>query len=287
MSQTSTLPRSSTEAQPWQLQMFHRSLKKQQKLKALLAILGDVAEERCLLLTCGDNNGALNWYFRAHGGTWSWGDVMAENLEEMSRLLDEPVHETPADSLPFADHTFDHIVAIDVLEHLPDDQPFLREVHRILQPTGQAVITVPNGDPQLLANRIKWRVGMTPEIYGHTRAGYTTGELRQAMSRAGFAPHADGGYSRFFTEMMELIINFGYVFMLSRKQGGDAAGQIAPTTSGELKTYGLAYRLYGFVYPIMNLISKLDALMPMRTNNAVIVAGHKAARSPHGTESAR
>ncbi len=261
--------------EPWQLQMFRRSLKKQLKLKALLELVGDVTDQRCLLITCGDNNGALNWNFRVHGGDWTWGDVAGENLAEMSELLGEPVQYIREGHFPFADDQFDCIVAIDVLEHLDDEQPFLRELSRVLRPGGRAVVTVPNGDPQLLANRIKWRMGMTPEVYGHTRAGYTMAELRYSIEQAGFIPVGQGGYSRFFTEMMELIINFGYVFVLSRKNDGTKHGQIAPTSSGELKTHGVAYRLYTLVYPMLGLASKLDGLLSAKTDNAVIVVAVK------------
>ena len=258
--------------QPWQLQMFRRSLKKQLKLDAMLAVIGDVSAQKCLLVTCGDNNGALNWHFQAHGGDWTWGDVTGENLAEMSELLGEPVLHTPEHRLPFGNDEFDCVVSIDVLEHLDDDQPFLGELRRVLRPGGRAVVTVPNGDSKLLTNRIKWRLGMTPEVYGHTRAGYTVTELRGSMEKAGFAPVGHSGYSRFFTEMMELIINFGYVFVLSRKEGNAEPGHIAPTSSGELKTHGAAYRMYSLAYPIMRLVSKLDQLLPAKTNNAVIVS---------------
>ena len=257
--------------QPWQLQMFRRSLKKQQKLNALLELVGNVSGQKCLLLTCGDNNGALNWHFRAHGGDWFWGDVAGENLGEMSELLREPVLHTPSDHLPFGDEEFDCVVSIDVLEHLDDDQSFLHELHRVIRPNGRVIVTVPNGDPKLLANRIKWRLGMTPEVYGHTRAGYTVAELRESIQQAGFTPVGESGYSRFFTEMMELIINFGYVFVLSQKKGGAEPGHIAPTSSGQLKTHGGAYRLYSLLYPIMDLISNLDCVLPAQTDNAVIV----------------
>jgi len=260
--------------QPWQLQMFRRSLKKQLKLEALLKMTGDVSGKKCLLITCGDNTGALNWHFRAHGGDWSWADVTAENLGEMEAFLGEPVQQITVGQFAFAADQFDCVVAIDVLEHLPDDQPFLRELDRILKSTGQAVVTVPNGDPHLLANRIKWQLGMTPEVYGHTRAGYTIAQLQTSLRQAGLNPMNSGGYSRFFTEMLELAINFGYVFVLSRKQQNE--GQIAPTSAGELKTHGLAYRLYGLAYPLMRLISNLDRLLPASTNNAVIVTAKKS-----------
>jgi SAM-dependent methyltransferase len=265
----------------WQLQMFRQSLKKQLKLTALLQLMGKVDGQKCLLVTCGDNNGALNWYFRAAGGDWKWSDLSEENLSEMSDFLAEPVTLGHDNRLPFETDEFDCVVSIDVLEHLDNDQLFLNELRRVLRPNGQAVVTVPNGDPRLLANRLKWQVGMTPEKYGHTRAGYTLAELSQSVEQAGFKPVNQGGYSRFFTEMMELIVNFGYVFVLSRKKGGAQPGHIAPATSNELKTHGAAYRLYSLAYPVMRLVSLLDNLLPASSNNAVIVIATKPEQSRH------
>ncbi len=255
--------------------MFRRSIKKQQKLKALLDLLGEVNTKQCLLVTCGDNNGALNWRFREHGGSWTWADVSGENNEQIADLLGEPVHAFTHDSFPFTDETFDCIVSIDVLEHLPQDQPFLKELKRVLRKKGRALVTVPNGDSRLLANRIKWRLGMTPQVYGHTRSGYTLDELAEAISLAGLQPVDFGGYSRFFTEMVELVINFGYVYVLSKKRGGAKPGQIAPVSSGEFNKHGMAYRLYSLVFPIARATSRLDILLSKKTYNAVIVMAIK------------
>jgi hypothetical protein len=112
---------------------------------------------------------------------------------------------------------------------------------------------------------------MTPEVYGHTRAGYTVPELSEALSRSGLKPKETGGYSRFMTEMIELAINFGYVRVLAKKHGGAQPGHIAPVSAGELKTHGMAYKVYSFIFPIAWVISLLDRLLPARTNNAVIV----------------
>jgi SAM-dependent methyltransferase len=266
LSEAQVLPR-----EPWQLQMFRRSLKKQQKLRALLDLLGDVRGQRCLLITCGDNNGALNWHFRSHGGTWVWGDVAGENLNEIAELLGEPVLRLPADRFPFLDGQFDCAVAIDVLEHLDDDQTFLRELRRVIQPNGRAIVTVPNGDARLVVNRLRSWVGMKPEVYGHRRAGYTLAELSNAVQQAGFSPIGHGAYSRFFTEIMELVINFGYVFALSRKSGRAPVGRIAPTSASELKSHSAAYRLYCLVYPALRALTGLDYLLPSRSGYAVIV----------------
>lgn len=260
---------------PWQLKMFRRSIKKQQKLEALLKLLGDTKGKKCLLVTNGDNNGALNWYFREHGGEWTWADVSGENNDQIAQLLNEPVHAYKEDEFQAADCQFDCVVSIDVLEHLKQDQPFLKELKRVLRPDGKAVVTVPNGDEKLLANRIKWKLGMTPEVYGHTRAGYTVAELSDAIRRSGLKPKASGGYSRFVTELIELVINFGYVRVLAKKRGGAQPGHIAPVSSSELKTHGMAYKVYSVLFPIAWAISKLDRLFPAKTNNAVIVTAIK------------
>lgn len=215
------MPHSKTQTKiPWQLQVFQHSIKKQLKVKTLLELLGDVTNQQCLLITCGDNNGAINWHFRERTGRWTWGEVSEENIEQIADLLDEPVLLLPADHLPFEGNSFDCVVLIDVLEHLEEDQPILNEIRRILLPEGRLIVTVPNGDPKLLANRIKQRLEMTPEVYGHTRAGYTLAELGEAVARAGLQPVKEAGYSRFFTEMIELAINYGFVFILSKKRGG-------------------------------------------------------------------
>ncbi|MGH9410425.1 MAG: class I SAM-dependent methyltransferase [Vicinamibacterales bacterium] len=49
-------------------------------------------------------------------------------------------------SLPFADGSFDRALCLDVLEHLTyDDQPrALKELHRVLLPGGELLVSVPN-----------------------------------------------------------------------------------------------------------------------------------------------
>ena len=260
---------------PWQIEMFQRSIKKQRKLEALLELLGDTEGKECLLVTCGDNNGALNWYLREHGGTWTWADVSGENNDQISELLSEPVLSLHGDRFDLPDERFDRVVSIDVLEHLKQDQPFLNELRRVLRSGGKAVVTVPNGDLRLLANRIKWRLGMTPEVYGHTRAGYTLCELTEAVCTAGFQPDGSGGYSRFFTEIIELAINIGYVRVLSNKGSAAKPGHIAPVSAGEMRKHGMAYKLYSLIFPLARAISMLDRLLPASNNNAVIVTAGK------------
>ena len=46
-------------------------------------------------------------------------------------------------SLDFASGSFDRVLAIHVLEHIPDDICAISEIYRVLRPQGQAIIAVP------------------------------------------------------------------------------------------------------------------------------------------------
>jgi SAM-dependent methyltransferase len=48
-----------------------------------------------------------------------------------------------AASLPFADGSFDLVLAFDVIEHVEDDRAMLRELRRVLRPGGAIAIHVP------------------------------------------------------------------------------------------------------------------------------------------------
>ncbi|MGA7239603.1 MAG: methyltransferase domain-containing protein, partial [Bryobacteraceae bacterium] len=47
-------------------------------------------------------------------------------------------------ALPYADSSFDLIVAFEVIEHLPDWRQFLQEARRALAPNGQFIVSTPN-----------------------------------------------------------------------------------------------------------------------------------------------
>jgi len=89
--------------------------------------------------------------------------------------------------LPFADASFDRIVASEVMEHVPDDNAALSEFIRVLRPGGTIAITVPAELPE----KICWK--LSDEYYapksegGHVRI-YAESELREKMRTAGLIP---------------------------------------------------------------------------------------------------
>ena len=52
--------------------------------------------------------------------------------------------------LPFADGSFDRVIASEVLEHIPDDEQAMAELARVLRPGGTMAVTVPRCGPELV-----------------------------------------------------------------------------------------------------------------------------------------
>lgn len=262
----------------WQLQMFSRSLKKQQKVRALLDVAGNTEGKKCLLLTCGDNNGAINWHIKQHGGQWSWADAEHDSVAQIREVTGDDVAEMDKDNpaLPFVEESFDLIMTIDVHEHIREPESLNLELARIVKSGGRVIITTPNGDEKKLATRIKKIVGMRPEDYGHYVVGYDVPQLDQQMEDVGLIPIQEASYSRFFTEMLELAINYTYVKVLSKRSEAKVEkGQIAPQNINQVKSVEKTYKLYGIIYPLFLAISKLDFLDRSPRGYAVIVAARK------------
>jgi SAM-dependent methyltransferase len=90
-------------------------------------------------------------------------------------------------ALPFPDACFDRIVCSEVLEHIPDLDGAITELHRVLKPGGTMAVTVPTWFPE----KVCW--ALSDEYHapfvpgGHVRI-FTESGLRQALRSGGFAP---------------------------------------------------------------------------------------------------
>lgn len=58
--------------------------------------------------------------------------------------------------LPFESESFDYVISFQVIEHIKQDIEFVREIHRVLRPAGQVIITTPNAPMSLTRN--PWHV---------------------------------------------------------------------------------------------------------------------------------
>ena len=66
----------------------------------------------------------------------------------------------------FNDNTFDVVVSFQVIEHIEDDQTFLKEISRVLKPGGKLILTTPNIKMSLTRNPYHIREYLTFELQG-------------------------------------------------------------------------------------------------------------------------
>lgn len=112
--------------------------------------------------------------------------AMLDSAEVGADASGQPVR-GDALQLPFPDGTFDHIIASEVLEHIPDDEGAIAELTRVLRPGGTIAVTV----PAWLAEQLCWKLSdeyhAPKAVGGHVRI-YKESELRSKLTSAGLEP---------------------------------------------------------------------------------------------------
>ncbi|MDQ1373317.1 MAG: hypothetical protein QOJ09_655 [Actinomycetota bacterium] len=163
--------------------------------------LGVRAGDRLLDLGCG---GGRHAYEAMRRGA----DVVALDADDaelkevavlMSAVVGESTAEAPSGagapvngdalSLPFADGTFDRVIAAEVLEHIPPDAAAMAELARVLRPGGTMAVTVPRWFPEL----VNW--ALSDEYHsnegGHVRI-YRRGALVERLEHTGLRYRGQG-----------------------------------------------------------------------------------------------
>jgi len=131
-------------------------------------------KEGLQILDVGCGGGATMGSLRRYGNVR--GIDTSEEAVEYNRERGREVSLGAVESIPFADNSFDLVLALDVIEHVPNDLQALRELFRTLRPGGSLLVTVP-------ALQMLWSAHDV--INGHYRR-YTLGHLRDQVETAGF-----------------------------------------------------------------------------------------------------
>jgi SAM-dependent methyltransferase len=248
----------------WQLQVFKRSLKKKEKLRLLERNLAVAPNSLNLDLGCAQ--GTLSYFLRQRGGCWLSADMDFLNLLATQALLHRNLVQLKEGPLPFKDQSFDLVVSLDYLEHLEQDDFCLEEISRVLKKNGRLILATPQTGRFFVLHKLRSLMGLKLEFYGHKREGYNLETIQTKLKKAGFVVQFHKNFSRFFTELLELILNFFYIkffradFPLVLRDG-----HIRPTTAEEFHEKKKTFRLYSFLYPMVWMASRLDkALLPLK-----------------------
>lgn len=108
--------------------------------------LNDLNGLRVLEIGCG--RGGFSKYLAAHGANLIAADFSDTAVSITKRFLanEQNCEALVADiqNLPFADHTFDIVISLETLEHVPNPDLGLAELVRVTKPAGKLIISTPN-----------------------------------------------------------------------------------------------------------------------------------------------
>jgi SAM-dependent methyltransferase len=257
----------------WALSLFRKSVLKQAKYRRITDLLDDPTGRRCLDI--GADNGVISLLLRRLGGQWASADLDAHTVASIRELVGDDVHQLDGARSPFPDRTFDQVVVVDYLEHIPDDGAFAAELARILKPGGRVIINVPHLKPRSLVNRFRHAIGLTDEWHGHLRPGYSLEGIRKLLGPR-FEIERAVTYSKAFSELVDTGLN-GLYLVTQRGNGAERGSSKGTVVTGaDLRKRRKQFLLLSALYPFLWGIAKLDALLWLQPGYKLIVRARLA-----------
>lgn len=149
-------------------------------------------------------------------------DLSERAIEQARRQRDGVEYDTAdAMSLPYDDATFDAVVIMDLLEHVPDVLAVLAEVRRVSKPGARLHLHVPCEGSLLTLYRplLAMGVDLTGPAVGHIHH-FTRGQVLCHLSDAGFRLQRCQYSMYLFGQLHDL---FGWWTLLRRGSNGEGA----------------------------------------------------------------
>lgn len=256
-----------------QLALFQSSVLKKAKWRELSQAIEGHSVHHALDL--GSDNGVISHLLRSSGGEWSSADLTSETADAIRRMVGSRVHLLDGPTLPYPDKSFDLIVVVDLMEHIPDHAALVRELARCLQPGGRLVLNVPHVRRFAALPAVRNALGLTDAWHGHVRPGYTAESLGGLLAPE-FAVRSVRSYSRFFSHLLDTVLNWVYLRGSRGRARSTAKGMVVTGDSHGMGGGGGALKL---AYPLMRAFAALDALLPWTSGYMLLMV---AERLPNG-----
>src|SRR4030067_1503131 len=122
---------------------FYRSGRRKIKIRIVSGLLGDIEGKSVLDIGIGEGFfSRLCLQKKAKTISLDFADPMIQYHKENNP--DFTLVQADAQYLPFKNESFNIVLALDVIEHLPSPPDFLNEVNRVLKREGRLILITPN-----------------------------------------------------------------------------------------------------------------------------------------------
>lgn len=111
-----------------------------------------------------------------------------------------------AENLPVASETIDVVLCLDIIEHLDDEIPFLKEVFRIMKIEGRMILSTPKKTGIIFPFMKQADIERINYQWGHKRLGYSLGEIEAILGNHGFIIKKTDVYFNIITRFFYRIL---------------------------------------------------------------------------------
>lgn len=188
----------------WRMKIFLRAPLRRRLLARQMRLLDKVGGQQVLEMS-GDDAISVAMRNAGGGGGGIWSSLAT--AEAQAELLAESgldrIHLGTLPELPFADGTFDVVVASDMLEYVEKPAELMAELHRVLRPKTRLILHVRRKRRTLVGLFRKWS-GLTDPTRPQVHPGFTPTELFDVL-KDGFDVQETAGLGRFFMEFASLL----------------------------------------------------------------------------------
>jgi 2-polyprenyl-6-hydroxyphenyl methylase/3-demethylubiquinone-9 3-methyltransferase len=149
-----------------------------------------IGTDPCKILDVGCGAGFLSNFLATQGCDVTGVDLSAESLEVAKKYDETKLVKyliSDAGRLPFADHTFEVITAMDFLEHVEVPEKIIQELSRVLKPNGLFIYHTFNRNLLsyfIIIKFVEWLVKNTPKNMHVLRLFITPKEMNQYCLKA-------------------------------------------------------------------------------------------------------
>lgn len=163
--------------------------------------------------------------------------------------------------MPFKGNTFDYVIASEVIEHVPDDNLFMKEIVRVTKKNGTIVLTTPSLEGL-------FKVSATCHKYGtekHFKEGYKEKDLIKLFQKNGCKVKKVRYSMIFFTQLLINLVKLAYSAKEPSYKGQSDIVKVQKSA---------IFKIYKSLFFIQLLFMYLDCLLSkfMKGSNILILA---------------